>query len=115
MMDAGILCRGTAQSRRGKKRSGGARLPEGIGHVRDHLAQLQPVEPSLRQTCLTVHQTEDVAGDAAGAVAVAAVVDREQHAVREIFSLESAEQADGQGLLTRPALAELLHMLGGGA
>lgn len=69
-------------------------------------AQLKLLQPLARQRLPSEEGAQDVAGDRAGAVAVAAVVDSERDALAEVVADERAIDGDRQSLLGDPALAE---------
>lgn len=83
------------------------------GNLLDHVTQLQILQPTVRDGTGAVDQTEEVAGDQAGAVAVAAVVDGCNHAFLQAVCRQGAPQADGQSFFGHPATAQALDGFGG--
>src|SRR5690606_39241979 len=70
---------------------------EVVGEPEDRIAQLDALAPPLRDRVLAQERAEDVAGDRAGAVAVAGVVDGEADAGGEVVACdEGAVDGDGE-------------------
>src|SRR5688500_5216054 len=95
------------------------RLPAAVAHEKvvgdgaDHVAVLQRGTPTLGEAVLAELHAEQSSSDAAGAVAVARVVHREPHAVREVVGDQRAVHTDGERLLASPTLPERLDTLRG--
>lgn len=84
-----------------------------VGEVFDLGAQFQLFQPAVRDGGGAVEGAEDVAGDRAGAVAVAGMVDgQEQRAGGVVFVNQRAVNGDRQGFFADPAAAERLDQLG---
>ncbi len=78
------------------------------GYLLDHIAHFQLLQPALRNSIRAMDQSEEVAGDQAGAVAVATVVDGRYHPLLQAVRRQGAPQANGQRLLGHPAAAKPL-------
>ena len=78
----------------------------------DLLPEFQPFQPRRRDGVDSEQRAEDVAGDGAGAVAVAAVVHGEEDAATEVVREgQRAVDRDCERFLGNPALTDLLYDL----
>jgi hypothetical protein len=79
------------------------------GYGLNLLPQFKLLQPAGRNRVDTRHQSEYVAGNGAGTVAVTAVIDRQQHAAREfILPYQRAVERNSQRFFPHPAAAHPL-------